>query len=187
MLSYQMLIKAVRNATGAQNKIYPSDYSYVVIPMKSVRAVLNAFKPQITSSDPSEDAASARRLWYMFKEYSPRCACSLVRLSSPRCMDLVGIVTLEDLLCALPSYRLGDEIMRSDLLWDDIAEYSDHLFGFNTGAPLREQKAKTEDDCDIEMTMIDPYTKQIFKRSWGGTFGSGDWPVSSIKAFAVWF
>ncbi|NYT01583.1 MAG: hypothetical protein GKC10_02340 [Methanosarcinales archaeon] len=38
-----------------------------------------------------------------------------------------------------------------------------------------------------EMTLIDPSTKQIFKRSWGGTFGVGSWPISSIRAFAVWF
>jgi hypothetical protein len=33
-----------------------------------------------------------------------------------------GVVTLEDVSYALPSHRLGDEIMRADLMLDDIAE-----------------------------------------------------------------
>lgn len=38
-----------------------------------------------------------------------------------------------------------------------------------------------------EMALIDPYTRQIFKRSLGGTFGVGGWQVSAIRAYAVWF
>lgn len=190
VLSYQMLIKAVCNATGARSSIYPNDYSYIAIPMRSVRAVLSAFRPEPQGSDPSGDI-SARRLWYMFREYNPRCACSLIRLSSPRSMDIVGVVTLEDVSYALPSHRLGDEIMRADLMLDDIAEIAGNLLGIDTSSPS-DASGKTraellEDEGGIEMTLIEPQTKQIFKRSWGGTFGMEDWPVSSIKAFAVWF
>jgi hypothetical protein len=190
VLSYQMLIKAVFNATGARSSIYPNDYSYTPIPMRSVRAVLGAFRPEPQGSDPSGDI-SARRLWYMFREYNPRCACSLIRLSSPRSMDIVGVVTLEDVSYALPSRRLGDEIMRADLMLDDIAEGAGNLWCIGTGSPsdagVKGRAEEVEEEGGIEMTLIEPLTKQIFKRSWGGTFGAEDWPVSSIKAFAVWF
>lgn len=188
VLSYQMLIKAVSNATGARSSIYPNDYSYIAIPMRSVRAVLNAFRPEPQGSDPSGDI-SARRLWYMFREYNPRCACSLIRLSSPRSMDIVGVVTLEDVSYALPSRRLGEEIMRSDLMLDDIAEIAGNLWSIDTSTSDAPDKTRDEmlEEGGVEMTLIEPQTKQIFKRSWGGTFGAGDWPVSGIKAFAVWF
>lgn len=190
VLSYQMLIKAVYNATGARSSIYPNDYSYIAIPMRSVRAVLSAFRPEPQGSDPSGDI-SARRLWYMFREYNPRCACSLIRLSSPRSMDIVGVVTLEDVSYALPSRRLGDEIMRADLMLDDISECVGNLWSieksFSSGASEDTRAGMLEEEGGIEMTLIEPQTKQIFKRSWGGTFGMEEWPVSSIKAFAVWF
>lgn len=189
VLSYQMLIKAVGNATGASSSIYPNDYSYIAIPMRSVRAVLSAFRPEPHGSDPSGDI-SARRLWYMFREYNPRCACSLIRLSSPRSMDIVGVVTEEDVSYALPSRRLGDEIMRVDRMLDDIAENAGNLWSIDISASGASEKGRAEaleEDGGIEMTLIEPLTKQIFKRSWGGTFGVEDWPVSSIKAFAVWF
>ncbi|MCQ8902828.1 MAG: hypothetical protein NQU42_01835 [Methanothrix sp.] len=189
VLSYQMLIKAVGNATGASSSIYPNDYSYIAIPMRAVRAVLSAFRPEPHGSDPSGDI-SARRLWYMFREYNPRCACSLIRLSSPRSMDIVGVVTEEDVSYALPSRRLGNEIMRVDRMLDDIAENAGNLWSIDISASGASEKGRAEaleEDGGIEMTLIEPLTKQIFKRSWGGTFGMEDWPVSSIKAFAVWF
>ncbi|MDI9616774.1 MAG: hypothetical protein QW781_02900 [Methanothrix sp.] len=158
--------------------------------MRSVRAVLSAFRPEPHGSDPSGDI-SARRLWYMFREYNPRCACSLIRLSSPRSMDIVGVVTLEDVSYALPSRRLGDEIMRADLMLDDIAESAGNMWCIATGSPSdaadKASAVVLEEEGGIEMTLIEPLTKQIFKRSWGGTFGMEDLPVSSIKAFAVWF
>jgi hypothetical protein len=38
----------------------------------------------------------------------------------------------------------------------------------------------------LEITLIDPQTEKVFKRSHGGYFGSG-WSVSQVRAFAVWF
>jgi hypothetical protein len=37
------------------------------------------------------------------------------------------------------------------------------------------------------MTLIEPQTRGVFKRSEGGSFGPGRWPVSDIRAVAVWF
>ncbi|OPX80366.1 MAG: hypothetical protein A4E45_00112 [Methanosaeta sp. PtaB.Bin039] len=58
-----------------------------------------------------------------------------------------------------------------------------------TGTPSATTSAapSSQQASSPEMTLIDPATKYVFKRSWGGTFGAQGWPVSSIRAFAVWF
>jgi hypothetical protein len=86
------------------------------------------------------------------------------------------------------------------MLSDDLSELSGvsisfpsppKQFGFKRPAnpikPPERLQANTSSSHAVEMTLIEPQTKIIFKRSQGGVFGIGEWPTSEIRAFAVWF
>jgi len=206
-LDYQLLMKAVYAATSASGTVYPNDYNYVAIPLESVRSVLASFKPGSWSPELSDSEEKARRLWYMFKDMYPFSACGIIRLSAPIPQDLVGLVTIEDLQMGFKYESYASDFgswLDEDMLYDDISEYVDiRPFVATTGLHQKTdakaragldkpRQAKAADSKSYEsfvpeMTLIDPSTKQIFKRSWGGTFGVGSWPISSIRAFAVWF
>jgi hypothetical protein len=137
----------------------------------------------------------------------------MVRLSSPVAHDIVGIVTAEDLMLQSVAFeetyrettssKLGQmDILREDMLGDDLPEFSEDISyhrqdnsvipGLRERPPRPPRQTRDREDrgsssTGIEMTLIEPYTKKIFKRSQGGYFGTGGWPVSGIKAFAVWF
>jgi hypothetical protein len=57
----------------------------------------------------------------------------------------------------------------------------------NLVEPLGAPQTGTASNHAVEMTLIEPQTKLIFKKSQGGVFGIGKWPASEIRAFAVWF
>jgi hypothetical protein len=197
-------MSAVYNATSARGSVYPNDYNYVALPFSEVKSVVDSFQPGPWSAEANDCDDKARRLWHMFKEFNSLCACGIVRLSSPIAYDIVGIVMEEDIniASAREFSMLGNidiEIMQDDLLDDEIAEY--HGSAMSVRSPIggsaaskigsdisaRNKSLGRTNQDSYEMTLIEPYTRQIFKRSQGGTFGVGSWSVDAIKAFAVWF
>lgn len=199
--SYQVLMNAVSAATDASGSVYPDDYNYVSVPLETVKSIVAAFDPEISSSEAKNSRDQARRLWYEFKEQYPHCACGIVRLLSPVSNDLVGIVTEEDLLGINAKMSKETPSMDREMLNDDLSElngvpasFSSHPVQPGTeGAglkPLRRSKKnrdRPELGPKVEMTLIETQTREIFKRSQDGEFGEGRWPVSEIRAFAVWF
>lgn len=197
--SYKVLMDAVFAATDARGSVYPDNSSYVPISLNAVKAIVASFDSKPNSSGAENGREQARRLWYRFKECHSRCACGIVRLISPVPNDLVGIVTAEDLLGMDLKASLGVSYLDRDMLNDDLSEIQgisvEHLSSsFKPGAerptrlrpPWRPQE-KPDLSSKAEITLIDPETKEIFKRSHEGTFGEGRWQVSEIRAFAVWF
>jgi hypothetical protein len=198
--SYQVLMNAVFAGTNARGSVYPNNHDYVALPQAEVTSMVQSLDSKICGNETSDSYSLARHLWYKFKEYSPLCACGIVRLMSPISCDLVGIVTAEDLLGIDP--KISNEASRLDkeLLVDDLSELSGFLTT-SSATTLRLGCKSTEDPIEpigwlqtssapshaVEMTLIEPQTKLIFKRSQGGVFGIGKWPVSEIRAFAVWF
>lgn len=199
--SYQVLMDAVFAATDARGSVYPDDFNYAAVTLDAVKSILASFdsKPSYCAAENSHN--QARRLWYRFKEYHPRCACGIVRLMSPVPNDLVGIVTAEDLLGMNIKPSSGASCLDREMLSDDLSEVQ----GFYALCPHQTQPVKLtmnrptrlkppwrpKETSDMgpkaEMTLIEPKTKEIFKRSNGGTFGEGGWQASEIRAFAVWF
>lgn len=186
-LTYQELINAVYVATGAVGSVYPNDYNYVAMPLATVQSIVDSFNPgqYIDELDDCDD--KSRRLWYKFKEYNTQCACGMVRISTPVAHDLIGIVTAEDLQGSSASRQTPAAFtrFRGDLFSDDIAEIPGA--GRRLGRPFRHTFPSRQAVRSVEMSLIDPQTKQIFKRSQGGKFGTGQWDISAIKALAVWF
>lgn len=189
---------AVFAATDARGSVYPDDSSYVAISVDTVKSILASFDSK-PSSAAENSRDQARRLWYRFKEYHPRCACGIVRLISPVPNDLVGVVTAEDLLWMDFRASSGVPYLDREMLNDDLSEIQGNSVQFlspqvkpsaerpsRLRPPWRSQE-KSDLSPKAEMTLIDPQTKEIFKRSRGGTFGEGRWQVSEIRAFAVWF
>jgi hypothetical protein len=197
--SYQILMDAVFAATDARGSVYPDDSNYVAITLDTVKSIIASFDPKPASSGAENSHDQARRLWYRFKEYHPRCACGIVRLMSPVPNDLVGIVTAEDLLGMDIKTSTGVSYLDREMLNDDLSE----IQGISVQYPSPPVKPSVErpkrlrppwrpkEAPDLspkaELTLIEPHTKEIFKRSQGGTFGEGGWQVSEIRAFAVWF
>jgi hypothetical protein len=198
--SYQVLMNAVFAATDARGSVYPNDHNCIALSQATVKSIVEEFDPELRAADAKDNHALARRLWYRFKEYRPLCACGIVRLMSPVPHDLVGIVTAEDILGTDAKISKGASCLDREMLSDDLSELSGvsvsfpstpQQFGSKRPAnpiklPERPQ-ANTSSSHAVEMTLIEPQTKIIFKRSQGGVFGIGEWPVSAIRAFAVWF
>jgi hypothetical protein len=159
----------------------------VALPLKTVQSIVESFDPgkYIDEVDDCDD--KSRRLWYRFKEASRLCACGMVRISNPVAHDLVGVVTVEDLQAKSAPQKIPAAFMplREDLLCDDLAEMPGADMHLTPAfRPSRTSHAAVR---AAEMSLIDPQTRQIFKRSQGGSFGIGRWDVSAIKALAVWF
>jgi hypothetical protein len=142
------------------------------------------------NGDKEETDYQARRLWYAFKEMNSRCACGMVRLKTPLQRDVVGVVTFDELF-ADPGPK-DPKGLDDCVISDDLAEYAEEVFSGRTGAGSgngaggcrRGHRPPPERDRD------DPHrslTKDVFRRSQGGTFGPGQWQVSEIRAIAVWF
>lgn len=198
--SYQVLTNAVFAATNARGAVYPNNHNYVAISRATVNSLVQNFSYKICANETLDCSSLARQLWFNFKEYSPHCACGIVRLMAPIPCDLVGIVTAEDLLGM--DQKISNETSRLDkeLLLDDLSEISGS-FASSSVSPVRIGLSRTH--CPIEslgtlqtgatsnhaaeMTLIEPQTKLVFKKSQGGVFGIGNWPASEIRAFAVWF
>jgi hypothetical protein len=120
---------------------------------------------------------------------------------SPVPNDLVGIVTAEDLLGMDIKTSTGVSYLDREMLNDDLSEIQGvsvpYLCQTLPVKPTAERprrlrppwRPKEAPDLSpkAELTLIEPHTKEIFKRSQGGTFGEGGWQVSEIRAFAVWF
>jgi len=197
--SYQVLMDAVFSATDARGSVYPDDSNYAAITLDTVKSIVASFDSKPASSGAENSHDQARRLWYRFKEYHPRCACGIVRLISPVSNDLVGIVTTEDLLGINIKISTGMSYLDREMLNDDLSE----IYGNSVQYPSLPVKPDAErptrlrppwrrqENTDLnpkpEMTLIEPQTREIFKRSQGGTFGESKWQVSEIRAFAVWF
>ena len=199
--SYQTLMDAVFSATDARGSVYPDDSNYVAITLDTVKSILASFDSKPSSSGAENSHDQARRLWYRFKEYHPMCSCGIVRLISPVPNDLVGIVTAEDLLGMDIKTPTGAPYLDREMLTDDLSEIQDVSVPYPCQTlpvkPIAERPRRLrppwrpKENPDLspkaEMTLIEPETKEIFKRSQGGTFGEGEWQVSEIRAFAVWF
>jgi len=198
--SYQILMDAVFSATDARGSVYPDDSNYVAITLDTVKSIVASFdsKPKSSGAENSHD--QARRLWYRFKEYHPRCACGIVRLISPVPYDLVGIVTAEDLLGLDLKTSTGVSYLDREMLNDDLSEIHGNSVQYPSPSLVKpgderpkglKPPWKRQENTDLnpkpEMTLIEPQTREIFKRSQGGTFGESKWQVSEIRAFAVWF
>jgi len=180
VLSRQELLESVHSATGVPfESIYPSDRCYLALSLAEVWETVQSFGPNLANGEKEDCDHLARRLWYAFKEKESRSACGMVRLSEPIARDVVGIVTADDLLVDGAANTAG---LDDCVLSDDLAEYVEEGFaarlGADGGGSLR---------SGIEMTLIEPQTKEVFKRSQGGDFGPGQWPISEIRALAVWF
>ncbi len=213
-LSYQALLEAVYASTGIRDRVYPSDYSYVALPMAEVRAVVKANSPGTWRAEADDCDDKARRLWYSFKEHHSLCACGIVRLRAPVAHDILGIVAAEDLKASGPGVAgqrtsapssIPSSFVDRDLLGDEISEIREEIMlpsGGSWAGRLGARRPEKDPDpradlmavkagCDpltgLEMTLVEPQTGEIFKRSRGGTFGAGSWPVSEIRAYAVWF
>ena len=194
VLSHQELLESVQAATSVPiESIYPNDRCYLALSLSEVWEVVQSFGPGSANGDKEDPDHQARRLWYAFKEMNSRSACGMVRLKSPLARDLVGVVTTDDLISEPSTSSAGlDDCVQSD----DLAEYAEEgysgRFGVvsgNGGGGGRTDLRK-EGDClrgGVEMTLIDPQTRDVFKRSEGGAFGPGQWRVSEIRAIAVWF
>ena len=198
--SYQILIDAVFSATDARGSVYPDDSNYMAITLDTVKSIVASFDSKPSSSGAENSHDQARRLWYMFKEYHPHCACGIVRLISPVPNDLVGIVTAEDLLGMNIKTSTGVSCQDREMLNDDLSEIHGNSVQYPSPSPIKPSSERPtrlrppwrrQENTDLspkpEMTLIEPQTKEIFKRSKGGTFGEGGWQVSEIRAFAVWF
>jgi len=188
VISHQDLIESVHAATGAPfESIHPTDRSYLALSLGEVWEVVQSFGPWSMNGGKDDPDHQARRLWYAFKEADSRSACGMVRLSRPLARDLVGVLTVDDLLAeggggSGSSGRLDDCVIS-----DDLAEYAEEV-GVRFGVDPKNGGVESRDlRGGIEMTLIDPQTKEVFKRSEGGTFGTDDWLVSEIRAIAVWF
>lgn len=186
-LTYQELINAVYAATGARGTIYPNDYNYVALPLKAVQSIVDSFQPGPYLDEKDDCDDKSRRLWYKFKEYHSLCACGMVRISTPVAHDLVGVVTAEDLQAKAAAREMPAAFasFKDDLFSDDLAEMPGS--GRRSDMVARPSAAGHTGGRTVEMTLIEPQTRHIFKRSQGGTFGTGGWAVSAIKALAVWF
>jgi hypothetical protein len=196
---YQVLMNAVLAATDARGSIYPNDYNYMALPLSIVESIVADFNPRECPTEMKNSHDQARRLWYQFKESWPLCACGIVRLISPVPNDLVGIITAEDIHGAEVKLKHGQDLLNREMLSDDLSELSEVPIFFPSrriqpgseqpSSPINQSRKNQDNDSTpkVEMTLIEPQTKAIFKRSQGGTFGEGRWPVSQIKAFAVWF
>ena len=198
--SYQILMAAVFAATDARGSVYPDDSNYVAITLDTVKSIVASFDSKPSSSGAENSHDQSRRLWYRFKEYHPRCACGIVRLISPVPNDLVGIVTAEDLLGMDLKTSMGVSYLDREMLNDDLSEIHGNSVQYPSPSPVKPSAERPtrlrppwrpKETPDLgpkaEMTLIEPETKEIFKRSQGGTFGEGEWQVSEIRAFAVWF
>jgi hypothetical protein len=198
--SYQVLMNAVFAATDARGSVYPNDHDCIALSQATVKSIIEDFDPELGAAEAKDNHSLARRLWYRFKEYRPLCACGIVRLISPIPYDLVGIVTAEDILGTDTKISNGTSCLDREMLSDDLSELSGvsvsipsppKQSGFKRPAnpikPPGRPQANTDSSHDVEMTLIEPQTKIIFKKSQGGVFGIGNWPVSEIRAFAVWF
>jgi hypothetical protein len=197
--SYQVLMDAVFSATDARGSVYPDDSSYAAVTLDTVKTIVASFDSKPASSGVENSHDQARRLWFRFKEYNPRCACGIVRLISPVPKDLVGIVTAEDLLGMDLKASSGVSYLDREMLNDDLSEIQGNSVQYpsppvkpDAERPTRlrppwRPKETPDPSPKAEMTLIEPETKEIFKRSQGGTFGEGGWQVSEIRAFAVWF
>jgi hypothetical protein len=200
--SYKILMDAVFAATDiTRGSVYPDDSNYVAISLDTVKSIVASFDSKPCSSAAENSHDQARRLWYRFKEHHPRCACGIVRLMSPVPNDLVGIVTAEDLLEMNIKTSSSASCLDREMLNDDLSE----IPGVSVPCPHQSLPVKPiaerptrlkppwrpKEAPDLspkaEMTLIEPQTREIFKRSQGGAFGEGKWQVSEIRAFAVWF
>ena len=197
--SYQVLMDAVFSATDARGSVYPDDSNYAAITLDTVKSIVASFDSKPASSGAENSHDQARRLWYRFKEYHPRCACGIVRLISPVSNDLVGIVTAEDLIGMNTKTSTGMSYLDREMLNDDLSEIHGNSVQYpslpvkpDAERPTRLRPPwRRQENTDLnpkpEMTLIEPQTREIFKRSQGGTFGESKWQVSEIRAFAVWF
>jgi len=184
VLSRQELLESVHSATGVPfESIYPSDRCYLALSLAEVWETVQSFGPNLANGEEDCDHR-ARRLWYAFKEKESRSACGMVRLSEPIARDVVGIVTVDDLLIDGTANTAG---LDDCVLSDDLAEYVEEGFSGRLGPVPRDGGPGPSFRGSAEMTLIDPETKDVFKRSQGGTFGPGQWRVSEIRALAVWF
>ncbi len=199
-LSYQVLMNAVFAATNARGSVYPNNHNYVAISQQAVNSIVQNFDSKICANETLDSHSLARRLWYKFKEDNALCACGIVRLMAPVPCDLVGIVTAEDLLGFDPKISNDTSCLKREMLVDDLSELSRFfvssplpLFQFglkrtaNPIEPAGVLQTTAASSHAVEMTLIEPQTKRIFKKSQGGAFGIGKWPASEIRAFAVWF
>ncbi|KQC15249.1 MAG: hypothetical protein WCY97_10590 [Methanothrix sp.] len=186
IISHQELLESVHVATGVPfESIYPNDRCYLALSLAEVWEVVQSFGPNLANGEKEDADHLARRLWYAFKETNNRCACGMVRLAEPLARDVVGVVTTDDLFAesSTDSASLDDCVLS-----DDLAEYIEERFSTRFGVvPKNGVEAIRGDHGGIEMTLIEPQTKEVFKRSQGGTFGPGQWQVSEIRAMAVWF
>jgi hypothetical protein len=187
VLSRQELLESVHSATSVPfESIYPSDRCYMALSLAEVWEVVQSFGPGSANGEKEDCDHQARRLWYAFKEKDSRCACGMVRLTEPLARDVVGIVTVDDLLIdgTVNSAGLDDCVLS-----DDLAEYVEEGFAGRLGLVPRNggEASRGGFRGGVEMTLIEPQTKDVFKRSQGGTFGQGQWRVSEIRALAVWF
>jgi len=186
VISHQELLESVHAATGAPfESIYPTDRSYLALSLAEVWETVQSFGPSFANGDKEDADHQARRLWYAFKEGDSRSACGIVRLSAPLVRDVVGVLTVDDLL----GEGNGDLAALDDcVLSDDLAEYAEEV-GVRFGGEAKNGGGRCRSDPrgKVEMTLIEPQTRGVFKRSEGGSFGPGRWPVSDIRAVAVWF
>jgi len=187
VISHQELLESVHAATSVPfESIYPNDRCYMALSLAEVWEVVQSFGPGSSNGDKEDSDHHARRLWYAFKEMNNRCACGMVRLSQPLARDVVGIVTTDDLFAEASANSVG---LDDCVLSDDLAEYAEERFAGRFGVDPKNGGEARQGDLrgGLEMTLIEPQTKDVFKRSQGGTFGSGQWQVSEIRAIAVWF
>jgi hypothetical protein len=187
VISHQELLESVHAATSAPfESIYPNDRCYLALSLAEVWEVIQSFGPGSANGEKEDSDHQARRIWYAFKEMNNRCACGMVRLSSPLARDVVGVVTTDDLFAESSSNSAS---LDDCVLSDDLAEYAEERLSGRFGPVPRNGVEACSGDLGggIEMTLIEPQTKDVFKRSQGGTFGSGQWQVSEIRAIAVWF
>jgi hypothetical protein len=185
VLSRQELLESVHFATGVPfESIYPSDRCYLALSLAEVWETVQSLGPNLANGEKEGCDHLARRLWYAFKEKESRCACGMVRLSDPVARDVVGIVTADDLLIDRPTNSAG---LDDCVLSDDLAEYVEEGFSGRLDLVPRDEGSRGAFRGGAEMTLIDPETRDVFKRGQGGTFGPGQWRVSEIRALAVWF
>lgn len=127
--------------------------------------MVQSFGPNLANGEKEDADHLARRLWYAFKETNNRCACGMVRLAEPLARDVVGVVTTDDLFAesSTDSASLDDCVLS-----DDLAEYIEERFSTRFGVvPKNGVEAIRGDHGGIEMTLIEPQTKEVFKRSQG--------------------
>ncbi|HOO54434.1 MAG TPA: hypothetical protein PLY09_09170 [Methanothrix sp.] len=187
VISHQELLESVHAATSAPfESIYPNDRCYMALSLAEVWEVVQSFGPGTGNGEKEDADHQARRLWYAFKETDSRCACGMVRLTQPLVRDVVGVVTTDDLFAESSANSAG---LDDCVLSDDLAEYAEERLSGRLGVVQKNGGDALRGDFGggIEMTLIEPQTKDVFKRSQGGTFGPGQWRVSEIRALAVWF